>query len=37
MSKIEAFLDDLSLHLITDELQNLQEEFRFVDSRFRVV
>ena len=32
MSKIEAFLDDLSLHLITDELQNLQEEFRFVDT-----
>ena len=31
MSKIEAFLDDLSLHLITDELQNLQEEFRFVE------
>ena len=32
MSKIEAFLDDLNLYVITDELQNLQEEFRFVDT-----
>jgi len=36
MSKIEAFLDDLSLHLITDELQNLQEEFRFVEADFEL-
>ena len=36
MSKIEAFLDDLSLHLITDEIQNLQEEFRFVEADFEL-
>jgi len=31
MSKIEAFLDDLNLYVITDNLQNLEEDFRFVD------
>ncbi len=31
MSKIEAFLDDLNLYLITDKLQNLEEEFRLVE------
>lgn len=31
MSKIGVFLDDLNLYLITDKLQDLEEEFRLVE------